>query len=88
MRLLVPGLALAAGRVHSSISWPLFYLAFFLCHWQALENVKQSLIRLNCLLHLEWPPSASSSASSAVVVRLEEIRQQHLAAVLGDDVSS
>ena len=47
---------------------------------KALENVKQRLIRLNCLLHLEWP---ADGRSPALVVRLERVDRRHVDAVLG-----
>lgn len=52
------------------------------CVCQALENAKQSLIRLNCLLHIRWPadetPDSAGVQPKPVVYRLEEIERRHL----------
>lgn len=49
---------------------------------QALENAKQRLIRLNCLLHIRWPacdaPDSAGVQPKPTIYRLEEIERRHL----------
>ena len=64
------------------------YLKFFDCCFEkVLEDAKQKLIQLNCLLHIRWPATdddddktgiPSTSHKLPVVYRLEEIERRHL----------
>ena len=60
---------------------------FDCCFEKVLEEAKQKLIQLNCLLHIRWPATdddddetgiPSTSHKLPVVYRLEEIELRHL----------